>query len=174
MRVRTLNANLAALLSDILAIPGIKSSKNNKTSSSEKATGEKIGDSGDHFRLGSGLAGPLGPLSIELSAAHARALADGSAAHAALLKEFEFLAASPALLDIIIADVTRAWDPAITAREEREIRCDGNYDDRPQDDFSSSGIQRRPHVSVSDDIDDIEDVGSLDDIVDGVRKNFSG
>jgi len=130
MRVRTLNANLAALLSDILAIPGIKSSKNNKTSSSEKATGEKIGDSGDHFRLGSGLAGPLGPLSIELAAAHARALADGTAAHAALLKEFsEFLAASPALLDIITADVTRAWDPAITAREEREIRCDGNYDD---------------------------------------------
>jgi hypothetical protein len=171
MRVRTLNANLAALLSDILAIPGIKSSKNNKTSSSEKATGEKIGDSGNHFRLGSGLVGPLGPLSIELAAAHARALADGTASHAALLKEFsEFLAASPALLDIITADVTRAWDPAITAREEREIRCDGNYDDRPQDDFSSSGIQRRPRVSVSDDIDDIEDVGSLDDIVDGVRK----
>ena len=78
MRVRTLNANLAALLSDILAIPGIKSSKNNKTSSSEKATGEKIGDSGDHFRLGSGLAGPLGPLSIELAAAHAQNERDGN------------------------------------------------------------------------------------------------
>ena len=171
MRVRTLNANLAALLSDILAIPGIKSSKNNKTASSVKATGEKTSDGSDHFQLGSGLAGPLGPLSIELAAAHARALADGTAAHAALLKEFtDFLAASPALLDIITADVSRAWDPSITAREEREIRCDGNYDDRPQDDFSSSGIQRRPRVSVSDDIDDIEDVGSLDDIVDGVRK----
>ena len=85
MRVRTLNANLAALLSDILAIPGIKSSKNNKTASSAKATGEKTSDRSDHFQLGSGLAGPLGPLSIELAAAHARALADGTAAHLSLI-----------------------------------------------------------------------------------------
>ena len=77
-------------------------------------------------------------------------------------KEFtDFLAASPALLDIITADVTHAWDSSITAREEREIRCDGNYDDRPQDDFSSSGIQRRTHVNVRDDIDDIEEVSLI-------------
>ena len=170
-RVRTLNANLAALLSDILVIPGIKSSKSNKTASSVTTVGDKSDDYGDHSHLRSGVAGPLGPLSIELAAAHAQALANGTAAHATLLKEFtDFLAASPALLDIITADVTRAWDSSITAREEREIRCDGNYDDRPQDDFSSSGIQRRTHVNVRDDIDDIEEVSSLDDIVDNVRK----
>ena len=165
MRVRTLNANLAALLSAILVIPGTKSSKKEDS----KSEGDKT-DGVDRFQIGSGLAGPLGPLSIELAAAHARALADGTAAHAALLKEFtDFLAASPGLLDIITSDVTRAWDPSITAREEREIRCDGNYDVRPQDDFIQSGV--RPNVN--DDVDDIEDVGSLDDIVEGDERKAS-
>ena len=55
-------------------------------------------------------------------------------------------------------------------RRSGEIKfADGNYGDRPQDDFSSSGIQRRTHVNVRDDIDDIEEVSSLDDIIDNVQ-----